>query len=236
MGISVAVFIALVLHAALFGLVRPAVEAKPRAMSMVPITHFMGRSSDGMAVAGIDPRLVSSPVLFSLPSAMGFSRELKEQDVKTRLTFSQAVKSEQFLRAQMMQDVGHFDSLELMLSTSVSDEPALPSDLYIEEEKRFSSRRVTLAPELKNRMVGGVVLPPELNHEVAKPWEVRAEINVSELGQVRHVFLDRPLESPQLNLQVLRLLHGLKFNPGEPVYGIVEIYSPELKQTEETEP
>lgn len=233
-GIVAATFFAVLLHAALFVLVRPGTHVKLGGIPVVPNTAFLGHTGGTLPRMGNDPRVVNSPVLFSLPSAMGFSRELLKQDVQTRLSFSQQVEPEQFLDAALMQKKGVLASQDLMISPLVLQSPSIPADIFMKQEKGPSARRVTLAPELKDRLVGGVVLPQELNQPAEKSWEVRAEISVSEQGTVRHVFLNQPLESAPLNMRILQLLYGLHFNPGEPVEGVVEIYSPESKPAEET--
>ncbi|MDF7826069.1 hypothetical protein P4B35_18710 [Pontiellaceae bacterium B12227] len=229
-------FFALLLHAVLFVLVRPATSNGLSGSPVAPNTSYLVRNGRRLPMAGTDVRVVSSPVLFSLPSSMGFSRELMMQDVDTPLTFSQPVESEMFLPAELGLDDAVLDSRTLMLTTQIPRTPGVPSDIFQAVEKRPAARRVTLAPELKARMVGGVVLPPELNQEVSKAWEIRAEISVGENGAVRHVFLEQPLESAVMNTRIIRLLHGLTFDPGEPVDGMVEIYSPETKPVVEEQP
>ena len=235
-GIFAAAFFAVLLHAALFVLVRPATSRGISGFPVAPNTSYLTRESGRLPGSGIDVRVVASPVLFSLPSSMGFSRELMTQDVLTPLTFSQPVESEQFLQAGLGRDDAMLDSQALMLTAQAPRIPGLPNDIFQTAEKRPAARRVTLVPELKERMVDGVVLPPELNQEVSKAWEIRAQISVGENGAVRHVFLEQPLESAAMNTRILRLLHGLKFNPGEPVDGMVEIYSPETKAVVEVTP
>lgn len=234
MGITVASLFAVLMHAALFVLVRPGSRQELGGIPVAPNTVFLGQSGGRVSKAGNDPRVVNSPVLFALPSAMGFSRELQKQDVQTRLTFSQQLESEQFMDAPLMQKSVGLDARKLMISATTARVPSIPADIYEKQEKGPSARRVMLAPELKGRIVGGVVLPQALNQPIDKPWEVRAEISVSEEGAVAHVFLNQPLESAALNMQILQLLYGLQFNPGEPVDGLVEIYSPEQKPVAET--
>lgn len=233
MGVITASLLAVLLHAALFVLIRPATHVMMGGIPVAPNTTYQGHSGGTLPRIGNDPRVVNSPVLFSLPSAMGFSRELQEQDVQTRLTFSQQVESEQFLDAVLIPQEADLDSQSLMISSSEAQSPPVPADIFMKKEKGPSARRVSLAPELKERIVGGVVLPQELNQPAEISWEVRAEISVSEHGTVRHVFLNQPLESAALNMRILQLLYSLQFNPGDPVDGLVEIYSPEPEPAEE---
>lgn len=226
--IALAAGLAILMHLLFFAVVRPAV-APPAGWAVAPATRYLGsdRANDPFSSAAI--RTVWSPVVFSLPSAMGFSGELYRQDVATRLAFKQQAQPERFLQAPVAPGGGPgglaLDSL--MLTAGGRQAPQVPGDLSPPPARRPSARRVTISPEFMDRLVGGVVLPPELNKEVAAPWEVRATLNVSERGVVRHVLLDRPLEFPVLNQPVLQLLYGLRFKPGPAMDGTIEIYSPE---------
>jgi hypothetical protein len=195
-----------------------------------PRTWYLHASSGAAAGDERAIHAVRSPVLFSLPSAMGFSKELLNHDVLTRLSFLQSVKTEQFLKEESISphSATQLVPVELMISGREKT-PALPVAVVDIEPPRMVATRVVLAPELKSRLIGGVVLPPELNRAVETPWEVHASISVSAQGAVSHVLLEQPLESPERNQQVLRLLYGLRFKAGEPVESSIDIYSPEAE-------
>jgi hypothetical protein len=179
---------------------------------------------------GINLRTLKSPVVFSLPTGVGFSRVAMENEVATPLGgLSRPRQSESFLDVDspVRDDGGSLVPHELILTESRPATLSLPAGVFLAAGARPAARRVTLAPVLKERLVGGVVLPQALNREAEKAWEARATLTVSEDGLVDHVFLDKPLSPTDLNQQVLKLLYGLRFKPGEPVEGGVEIYSPE---------
>ncbi|MDH3982408.1 MAG: hypothetical protein OES84_05835 [Kiritimatiellaceae bacterium] len=228
-GILLAALAAVVLHALLFFAVTPSV-GEPPSIAAAPVTRYFAQGAGPFPMSENDIRTLKSPILFSLPSGMGFSRELHLNDVSTMLdTLPCPMQTEIFLNVVPSSEID-LDPLvtrDLLVITDREATPGLPSDIFQALEKRPAARRVTVAPELKERLDGGIVLPSELNQEVSKPWEVRASISVSEGGAVRHVFLDEPLESPRLNQQILQLLRGLRFKPGEPLEGHIEIYSPE---------
>lgn len=230
-GIFTAAILAVALHALLF-LARPGNGKGVAGVLVAPKTRYLVQLEQNLSMTGSEIRTVKSPVVFSLPSSVGFSRALLENDVATPLnTFSRPEQSENFLDVDLAPVAGQ-DALvprELMLTSGEPGAPGVPSDVYQTVAERPSARRVTIAPELKDRLVGGVVLPPALNQEVEKPWEAKASVTVSEAGNVQHVFLEKPLEQAQLNQQVLQLLYGLRFKPGRLVEGEVGIYSPETK-------
>jgi hypothetical protein len=233
-AIELAACLSVLMHLLLFMAVRPSNGSALSGIPVPPETHYLAKPAGNLPRAGSNIRTLWSPVLFSLPSEMGFSRDLLNENLRTRLTFSQQVESEQFLKVDpVLRDTGpQVVPQDLMVTAGAEPAPRLPQDSFQTLDKRPAARRVYVAPELKERLVGGVVLPPALNKDVAAPWEVRADVSISKQGAVRHVFLDRPLESAPLNRQVLQLLYGLRFSPGTgPVEGSIEIYSPETTPT-----
>lgn len=229
-AIELAVCLAVMMHLLLFLAVRPTAGANLSNIARPPATCYLAKPSGKLPETGSDVRTLWSPVLFALPSGMGFSRDLLGENLRTRLTFSRPVEPERFLGIDPAS--GGTDPQvvlrDLMVTEGPAVAPGLPRDTFQPLEKRPAARRVHVSPELKERMVGGVVLPPELNQDTAGSWEVRADVGISKQGVVQHVFLDHPLESAPLNRQVLQLLYGLRFSSGAgPVDGSIEIYSPE---------
>lgn len=221
-------------HLVLFVGVRPSNNGAGMGRAVVPKTLYLSQASEGSSMAGGDVRTVQSPVIFSLPSDMGFSRAHLQQPVQTPRFLLQPPRPDSFLEVDLAAQDGR-ESLslnELMLTAGEGAAPGLPADVFPLVEKRPAARRVHLAPELRERLVGGIVLPTELNRAVAAPWEVHATISVSGQGNVEHVFLDQPLDAPTLNRQVLRLLYGLQFQAGGRVEGGIEIYSPDAGAAE----
>lgn len=221
-----AIAVAAFMHLMLLFAVQPATGIAYSVRPMPPKTSFLSPTSEWDVPDGVSVRTVGSPVVFSLPSAMGFSRGLRNNEVTTRLTFSQQVRAESFLEIDPMVQRRResFDVLNMMISAS-EIEPALPNDVYVIKRSQPTARRVTIPYELKQRLRGGIVLPAALNEPTARPWEIHASISVTEQGGVDHVFLDQPLETTQMNQQVLQLLYGLRFKPGKAIESSIEIYS-----------
>ncbi|HEY5652967.1 MAG TPA: hypothetical protein VIR63_01185 [Pontiella sp.] len=179
-------------------------------------------------MSSVEVRIVRSPAAFSLPSEMGFSHALAEMDVVTPLrTFSRPKQATSFLEVtpSIFSQEKVFSSDGFLFGVGTY-QPALPNYLH-SGEARPSARRISMTPELRERLVGGVVLPSELNQESENPWEVRAMVSISEQGVVEHVLLEDPLDESVMNQKVLLLLYNLRFRQGVAVEGEVEIYSPE---------
>ena len=222
-----AIVVAVLLHAVLFLMIRPPIEPLRSIEQTPPKTFFGSAPAEDSSASGRDIRTVWSPVLFSLPSGMGFSRDLLTKDVQTRLSFSQEVKSEQFLQVDPAAHTGADQVIprDVLVTSKRRLAPGVPA--IADGVKKPVAPRVYIAPELKSRLLGGIVLPPELNQQVASPWEVRASLSISGEGMVRHVFLEQPLKSVSLNQQVLQLLYSLRFKSGPALEGSIELYSPE---------
>ncbi len=236
--LTLAVGAALLSHGLLFALTRTKPAAALVGAPVPPATSYLAGDGAKLPMSSASVRMVRSPVIFSLPSSLGFSRELLEQKVQTPRFVLRQNEPERFLEVAPVQDEAGLDAAGLMLTSTIAPSPAVPSNVFESPTKKPASRRVTLAPELKERVVGGVVLPTGLNQDTEKPWEATASVSVSEDGFVEHVFLDRPLDPPALNAKVLQLMYGLRFKPGAPIEGSVEIYSPESapKKVEESKP
>ena len=255
-AIGLAVCLAVMMHLLLFMGIRPASGDGLAGTPVSPRTHYLANPSGPLPAHGSDIRTVWSPVLFSLPSEMGFSRDLLREKLHTRLTFKQPPETESFLeidpalvlhgssapngsralsilRSEAGSTRPSLIPQELMFTGMGKAAPRLPSRVLHPPENRPAPRRVYMVPELKDRLVGGVVLPPELNKKGDAAWEIHADISISRQGAVRHVFLEQPLEAAGLNEAIIHLLYGLRFKPGDgPVEGRIEIYSPETAHGE----
>ncbi len=234
-AIELAICLAVMMHLLLFMSVRSVSNMGFVGVLVPPETHYLVKPSGSSLATGYPARKVWSPVLFSLPSEMGFSRGLFEQDVRTALRFSKSPRYESFLEINAVpQEPGaEIDSTALMVSLVGRTVPHPPVDIFQVEEERPTARRVYLDPKLKERLLGGIVLPPELNQAVDTAWQVHAAVSIAPQGSVQHVFFDQPLESEAMNQEVLQMLFGLRFKPdARSAEGRIEIYSPEAEGAE----
>jgi len=217
--LGMAASLAILLHLALFLVARPS-EGQGRTAPQPPETRYLATARS----AGANIRVEGSPVLFSLPSKVGFSGELLHADRHARLTLKQRKEPDAFLEINLAPPKA--SPGKFMVTAGETGAPEPPASTFQSLEKPTPTPRVLISPNLENRLVGGIALPPELGKK-GDAWQVRAEVGISAQGEVLHVFLDQPLEPEALNLQVLQLLHGLRFKPGsKPAEGRIELYSP----------
>jgi hypothetical protein len=234
-----AIGLSVTLHLLLFMAVRPASGSGLSGRPVPPKTHYLAAALPAERGGTEDIRTLWSPVLFSLPSEMGFSRDLLQEKLSTRLTFRQPDDTERFLA---LDTAPHYSSMllhpeELLMTAGGQPFPEPPARELPSGTGLSAPRRIYIGPALKERLVGGIVLPPELNRPAETAWEIRADISISGEGDVRHVFLEQPHESPELNGYVIQMLHGLRFKSGRgAAEGSIEIYSAAASSGGEVEP
>ena len=217
------------LHLLLFVVAPDSGGASSLPRRKAPMTGYNTFSSNGEDSARADRvRVMNSPVVFSLPSSMGFSRFLGSHDVETRKSFAQPAQTEVFLdlvpafRPEMKAD-----GLGALRSQQVRSELNFPA-IYVEQSRGAASvQHVVMDAPLQKRFVGELALSGALLLPMAKAWEVHAMLHISAEGMVDHVFLDQPVEPAALNAAVLTYFYGLRFQPGESMNGSVALYSPE---------
>jgi hypothetical protein len=227
------------MHLWLFMGIRPANGNGLAGAPVPPETYYLAKTSGPASEDGVDVRAIWSPVLFSLPSEIGFSRDLLQEKLSTRLTFKQPDETESFLAVDPApRDVGmEVAPQELMLTAGKRSAPKPPHGMLQSVQDRPPPRRVYVAPKLMERLVGGIVLPPELNVQAEAAWEVHADMSISKQGTIRHVFIAKPMEDEPLNRAIIQLLYTLRFKAAdEPVEGRIEIYSPDVSQSEGASP
>lgn len=219
---------ALLMHILLFLAAKPSNVNGLVFIPSPPETNYAMPTAEG-AVEMVAVRMIKSPTLFSLPSELGFSRELKLNDVQNKKTITPLqVHSESFHTIDFgaRENGKQLHPRELMISET-QREAILPSGKSLPIQPRMGAKRIYLSPELERRLMGSVELPPDLVMPADQPWTVRASVHVSAQGAVEHVMLEQPLDSPSLNQQVLQMIYKLRFTPGDAVDSSLEIYSPE---------
>lgn len=229
-GALVATGVAVGLHVILF---LGATKANDRSELRRRTAPFVGYntlpvSGDDTLVSANAVRILNSPVLFSLPSSVGFSRFLRINDVETKKSFVQQVYAEAFL------EVDPLDYLA-QKSSDVTQLRVLSPSRKLGIPRKATSFKASpvlklflLSDALEERLINDPELPFAFSDPTEKAWEVIAQINVSESGRVEHVFLEHPVESKELNQQILLFLYGLRFAPGLPIEGTVELHSIEV--------
>ncbi|MBN2683790.1 MAG: hypothetical protein JXR40_00790 [Pontiellaceae bacterium] len=237
-GALVATGIAVGLHVLLFFGTTTAGDQSSMSRRKAPFTGYnvFPATADDVLVGVNTVRVFNSPVHFSLPSSMGFSRFLKMKSVETRTSYVQQPEAETFLEmAPAVQRIRSAEDFQKLQVLATSRPLAVPSLGTRPTGEAPVLRRFLMDDVLQHRLAADPVLSEEFNQPVEKAWEISATVQVTESGRVEHVFLEHPVESAALNQKILQFLYGLRFTPGAAIEGTIELYSPEATITEGTE-
>jgi hypothetical protein len=192
---------------------QPAAYTPPRrAPQFVPHAHYLPARA---AASPTDLRVMWSPVLFALPTPMGFSRTPSTSEGRERPRVQRPSLEPQLMPSPQMasgkpvvpaplrptfKDGVNFRVDE---ETPVFTAPPLSANaLAMELLDGLASRR-TAAPALPT-------LPAELT---ADSWTVIAHLEIGRDGGVQHVFLDPPSASAAFNAQLVQSLYCWRLLP-----------------------
>ncbi|MBN2704228.1 MAG: hypothetical protein JXR23_08455 [Pontiellaceae bacterium] len=181
-------------------------------------------------------RVFNSPVHFSLPTSMGFSRFLKMKRAEARTFFVPQVEpAETFLDMELpvqpIRSAEDFHKLQVLRA----DRSLVVPPINTVSTGMVFPKCFLMDDVLQDRLAADPVLPEEFNQPVEKAWEILATVQVTESGRVEHVFLEHPLENAALNQKILQFLYGLRFKPGASIEAKARIYSPEATLLEGAE-
>jgi hypothetical protein len=187
--------------------------------------------SGGPALA--DARTLWSPVLFSLPTPMGFSRSALARRIGSQPPLAVPGDTAIFLERPAPSDervirVG--ESVEALMRESpdrfafhVPDVPALTPTAVSTGE----TVRVELLGGLAGRRFVRMDLPDEPRVRGDTAWEAGAYLEVDGEGRVVHVLLENPSESAKLNGMLVRSMRGWRMeSAGRPHSGRVTLRYP----------
>ena len=207
-------------------------------LSSLPLTLSLGpeRSLEGALQtvwinSGSDPNLdydvreVQSPLLFAFPSTAGYSAEMDSSMTRTELRFAKTVQREYFLEAGYAVEPGNpLDVLDDFVEQGI---PVIEEPAYALRWEFHEDQTVVMSDNLQRRWVTSSFDSPE---EIEGSFFVRAQIEVSENGRVKHLFVESPIENRVWNQAVVRALYAMQFEAGSRESGWVEARSRSTKE------
>lgn len=166
-----------------------------------------------------------SPTLLVLPSRGGFSGALRDETRQeqslTSVRSDPAVVLKRPPSTIRPQEMPMNDLVEQ--ASSIRSREPLPSEQPVFEiSDKTPEVMISVSSKLKTH---GFKIPQFENAdllETAKPWIVRAYVDVGENGDVRHVFLESPADNEGVNQAVIRAVYqGRLRSQGPACYGTV---------------
>ena len=172
-----------------------------------------------------DVREVQSPLLFAFPSTAGYSAEMDSSVTRTELRFAKTVQREYFL------DTGYAgepeDSLVVLSDFVEQGIPVIEEPAYALRWESHNDQSVVFSDNLQRRWMTSSFDLPE---EIEGSFFVHAQIEVSEQGRVKHLFVESPIENEVWNQAVVCALYALQFEAGLRESGWVEARSRSTKE------
>ena len=164
-------------------------------------------------------RLIGSPVLFALPTPVGFSGDDRRSLDRAPAALQGARREPLLLERSATRDAPPDFLRSLTQTVSVAEEePAWipPSTRTFATPAGATGFVVRIywpdgAPAIRGGLPGAGVLAPVLQD---RPWELGAMLVFDERGDVRHVFIEKPTPSRDRNEALARALRGIRIDGG----------------------
>ena len=203
-----------------------AAPARTPQVSYMPV-HADGR--DGEALSA-DIRALWSPVLFSIPTPMGFSRSVLTNEAGVRPPLGQPMMFSNFLErgassisASPLVTLPPLTDMVAQAVNSLTPAGAGPSPIDV-GPATAEEVRIEFLQGLARTPPANLKLPrhPWINGD--KAWEMVLYIEFDEEGIVRQVFAESPTESDTLNAAIVQAAWKLRLEPSEgPAVGRIVI-------------
>lgn len=162
-----------------------------------------------------DPRLLWSPALFSLPSAVGFSAPALSERLDARpaagVWESAPLLLERFGRTAA---AVRGDNLLEDVAANLFLVPLPPLEATVfRGPPRTAPASVEFVPGWSEDDFKDMPLPPGWGRTGDRAWEAAAYLEMDEEGAVEHVFLETPSEFPEANRLLEKALWNWKIKP-----------------------
>ena len=202
-------------------------------------TKVNGSQEDSLNINNdFDIRLVQSPIIFALPTKIGFSKDLLENEKEVDLFSVKSSEKEFFFKF----DKDVFRSLKQPLSFNDIKQYQFsyePIKTYKKLDKSENNLHYQLSKNLESILIDDSILIKNLASLEGDSWFVKASLYISENGFVDHVFIDDISEKTINKMSLLNALYNIKFKSGVEEIGwiilnsipkkvIMEIFLPKL--------
>jgi hypothetical protein len=210
--------IATLLHVAWAFAVPPPRDRIPPRAPRTPHVSFMGEAAGHPRA---DVRVLWSPELFAVPSSLGFSETLLGERIafgpRARVVPPQPIMAERDATWGRGVPSPVEETLAALVSSAASSLPlrSISSPVFIQ---RASSTSIILHIAWTDQSGGSGNVSVDVGRVDpwvdSKPWEAGALLDVDAVGTVQHVFLETPTSLKDRNGALVRILSGIRFDPG----------------------
>jgi|GEM_PF-2401105 len=188
--------------------------ADPKASAAPPakaprVAFLPGPAARGGGAPHADLRALWSPVLFSLPTPMGFSRSVVSGDSALRPPLQQAQSTPVLLARPALPPNAPLISVPAdVLAGRAAAEPLVPETAVFARTAAVTGQawQILLHDGLADASWQAQPLPKVPADGSAGTWEAEAQLELSREGLVQHVWLEAPTASSNVNAQLVHAL------------------------------
>ncbi len=206
------------------------VRAVEPAMRGITLSFLALPPEPGSAITESDARILWSPVLFSLPSPVGFSKPLTPQSSLMIVTEEMHSEPGIMLKESLLSGrglrVATPDSLDMEVRQLLGRRE-IPRSTQLFKQTEFETARgmsIIMSTELEGRSIANTKLDPDMLPQIDQPWQAVAHISFAAEGWPAFVILESATQNEELDRALIRWLHGWRFDElSEPPEGRVEI-------------
>lgn len=201
--------------------VRP-VAARPDAARM---RWLDARPASDASAWHTDVRAISSPLLFALPTPLGFSRDaLAPSGLKPPPPVATVAPMSPYLIAPS-DVIARLERSDLLDQVPLNRLAPWPEPVSSASTVTRTDGAVILAGTLAGRAPVSKLITLGTNQPALldQPWEAVAQVRVDADGWIDHVLLEKPTASTNRNAAVVRLLRGVNLGRGGVAEGRVAL-------------
>ena len=160
-----------------------------------------------------DLRLIQSPIIFALPTKIGFSKDLFENEKKVELFFSKSSEKEAFFEFE--NNTSYISKKSLLFEETGKLKPLNISSISYENlEKKNNFIEFKLSKNLEQIIIDELPLLFDEENLKIDGWYAKATLHISEDGFVEHVFIDDISEKSINKMNLINKLYNIKFKSG----------------------
>ena len=160
-----------------------------------------------------DIRLIESPIIFALPTKIGFSKDLFENENKVDLFFAKSPEKEAFFKFE--NNISDVSKKSLLFKEIEKFKSANNPNIYYESvEKSNNFIEYKLSKNLEKITENKLIFLLEDEDLKINDWSAKATLHISKDGFVKHVFIDDISEKSINKMTLINMLYNIKFKSG----------------------
>ena len=164
---------------------------------------------------------VQSPILFALPTVIGFSKELDNITNDVELIFVKSYEKEKYFDFSDDYDIGDLEK-DLKKEPMNLSKIIIPKYDIININKSYDN--VKLSKNLEERIIDNIDFDNQLNLNNQKPYFIQAILHLTEDGFIENIFIEE-CSSDLDRKKIINQLYKINFKSGISEIGWIKIFN-----------